>query len=465
MSNINYTPSKTLAPFITSESFISLVSGPVGSGKSSAAMLKIAYHAKRMRKGKDGVRRSRAVVVRNTSQMLTDSTVPTFTTWFPEGPAGAYARTDKRFFLKFDDVLCEVLFRGLDDANDVRRLLSLECSFGVLDEYREIHPDIFNALQGRVGRYPSVANGGCVDDDGKPNAHIWGATNAPDSDTFWEKFMTEPPDKASIFMQPSALSPEADWALNLIEGYYETLAEGQSQDWQDVYIHNKFGKSLSGRPVFSSFRSDFHVSDAPLRPILNGMRPVLVGMDFGLNPSATLCQLDAFGRLLIYDVLTSDGMGVLRFIRTMLKPLLAEKYPGTPVLVIGDPAGTARVQTDEKTVYDILRGEGFKAVPAYTNSIVARIAAVDQFLNRQVDGGAGMLIDPDCTLLISGLRSRYRYKVKQNGEAEDKPEKNDASHILDSCQYACLHADAQQGGKFSNRKAQEVAPANMRGWT
>lgn len=250
MSNqINYTPPKSLAGFLTSEAFVSLVSGPVGSGKSSAAMMKIAYHAKKMRKGRDGVRRSRAVVVRNTNQMLTDATIPTFMTWFPEGVAGSYARTDKRFFLRFDDVECEVLFRGLDDANDVRRLLSLECSFGILDEYREIHPDIFNALQGRVGRYPSVANGGCVTDEGVPNHHIWGATNAPDADTFWEEYMSEPPTTAQIFMQPSALSAECDWVENLVDGYYTTLAEGKTEDWIDVYIHNKFGRSLSGSPV------------------------------------------------------------------------------------------------------------------------------------------------------------------------------------------------------------------------
>ena len=144
--SINYTPSKTLEPFLLCNAFVSLISGPVGSGKSSAAMLKIAYHAAKMRKGRDGVRRSRAVIVRNTNQMLSDATIPTFMTWFPEGPAGSFARTDKRFFLRFDDVECEVLFRGLDDANDVRRLLSLECSFGILDEYREIHPDIFLSL-------------------------------------------------------------------------------------------------------------------------------------------------------------------------------------------------------------------------------------------------------------------------------------------------------------------------------
>lgn len=465
MSNINYTPSKTLVPFLTSEAFVSLVSGPIGSGKSSAAMLKIAYHAKRMRAGKDGIRRSRAVIVRNTNQMLTDSTLPTFTTWFPEGPAGIYARTDKRFHLRFDDVHCEVLFRGLDDANDVRRLLSLECSFGILDEFREIHPDIFSALQGRVGRYPSVANGGCVTDDGKPNHHIWGATNAPDADTFWEQYMTDPPSTAEIFMQPSALSPEADWAANLVEGYYQTLAEGKSQDWVDVYIHNKFGKSLSGTPVFSSFSPGFHVADQPLHPILNGMRPLLIGMDFGLNPSAVLGQLDARGRMLVYESLTSDGMGILRFIQTILKPALAERYPGAPVLVIGDPAGTARVQTDEKTVYDILRQEGFKAIPAYTNSLAARITAVDQFLCRQIDGGPGFLIDPSARQLITALRSKYRYKVKTNGELEDKPEKNEASHYCDALQYLCLHADAQQGGKFANRRAHTIERVPMGAWT
>jgi hypothetical protein len=35
----------------------------------------------------------------------------------------------------------------------------------------------------------------------------------------------------------------------------------------------------------------------------------------------------------------------------------------------------------------------------------------------------------------------------------------------DSMQYLCLHADAQQGGKLNNRKAQEIAPSSMMAWT
>ena len=93
--SITYNPPKSLEAFLQCEAFVALQSGPVGSGKSSASMVKIGYHASRMRKQKDGMRRSRAVVVRNTTEMLRDATIPTFMTWFPDGIAGSYMKTDK----------------------------------------------------------------------------------------------------------------------------------------------------------------------------------------------------------------------------------------------------------------------------------------------------------------------------------------------------------------------------------
>lgn len=458
MTSTVYTPSKTLAPFITSNAFVSLVSGPVGSGKSSAAMLKIAYHAKRMKPGADGKRRSRAVIVRNTNQMLTDATIPTFMTWFPEGPAGTFARTDKKFFLAFDDVICEVLFRGLDDANDVRRLLSLECSFGVLDEFREIHPDIFNALQGRVGRYPSMANGGCVTDDGSPNHHIWGATNAPDADTFWEQYMTNPPPTASIFMQPSALSDEADWRAHLVKDYYENLAEGKTDDWIDVYIHNKFGRSLSGTPVYHrSFVEDFHVSKEPLTPVPNPNYPIIIGVDFGRTPAAVFKQRDPRGRVLTLSELTSTNMGIETFIKTTLMPHIANKYAGHAFICAPDPAGFAKTQLNEMTLVDALKEAGLPCVKPPTNLPDRRIAAVERLLGQQIDGKAMYLIDPSCTTYIKGFRSGYRYKVKKSGELEDTPDKNEFSHVHDAGQYADSVIDMNvRGAPLTGPKRREV---------
>lgn len=458
MSNLSYTPPKSVEPFLESDAFISLIVGPVGSTKTTAAIMKIAYHAAQMAPCRDGIRRSRAIWVRNTREQLRDTSIPDVLRWYPDGQAGTYLKSEYKFILRFNDVECEILFRGLDDSNDVRRLLSLQASFGILDEFREINPDIFNALQGRLGRYPSkLDNGvGCVTDDGKSNAHIWGATNPPDMDTFWEKYLSDPPVNANCFIQPSGLSAEADWIDFLPEGYYENLAEGKSQDWVDVYINAKFGKSLSGQPVFRAFDRDVHVASGPLTHIRSSTHPLVIGMDFGLTPACTISQIDPQGRFLTYADLVSEGMGTLRFCREKLKPLLANRFPGMNILVIGDPAGQQRAQTDERSVFDILKQEGFRVIPAKTNSVVARVNAVDKLLTRSVDGKPAMLIDPCCTHIINALRGGYRYKVKSNGEVDDKPEKNSYSHIADAFQYACLHADGNLTGDTVTTKVKDV---------
>jgi hypothetical protein len=458
MANLVYTPPVSVVPFLTADKFANFVVGPVGSTKTTAALIKIGYEAKRIKASPDGIRRSRAAVIRNTRQMLWDTTIPDFIKWYPDGEAGILEKTNSKFQLKFDDVECEVLFRGLDDANDVRRLLSLQLTFGVMDEFREINPDIYNALTGRLGRYPDkTMNGvGACDDNGKQVHKVWGATNPPDMDTFWEKILTDPPDNMHVTVQPSGLSQEADWIQYLPDGYYENLCEGKSEDWIDVYVHGEFGKSLSGQPVFRAFDRDVHVSKQPLNYIKLSTHPLIIGMDFGLTPACTINQIDMQGRLLTFADLVSDGMGTLRFCREKLKPLLANKFPGMNVLIIGDPAGQQRAQTDERSVFDILRAEGFRVISAKSNSVVARINAVDKMLTRTVDGKPAHLIDPCCTNLISSLRGGYRYKIRQNGEKDDKPEKNSHSHIADAHQYACLHADGNVTGDTWQRKAVEV---------
>lgn len=465
---LTYAPPASVAGFLMDEKFISLILGPVGSTKTTAGIMKIAYHASKMAACRDGIRRSKAIWVRNTREQLRDTSIPDFLQWFPDGVAGEYLKTEYKFILRFADVECEVLFRGLDDANDVRRLLSLQTSFAILDEFREISPAIFDAIQGRLGRFPSKAtNGvGCVTDTGEQNKHLWGMSNPPDMDTFWETFLSNPPKNASCFFQPSGLSPEADWTEFLPDDYYANLAEGKTQDWIDVYINAKFGKTLAGRPVFRTFKPDFHVAKTTLRPLRTSNRPLIIGMDFGLNPSVTLNQLDMQGRFLTYDALTSDGMGAKQFLATRLKPLLAsEKYLGMPVVVVGDPAGWTRSQNDERSCGDILKEAGLKAVPARSNTLVARLGAVDGFLMRQVDGGPGHLIDPGAVPLIRALRGGYRYKLKKSGEAEDSPEKNEHSHVADAHQYACLHAEAANGSLVTDTVKREVKKVRSGGWT
>ena len=469
-NSLTFEPVPSTVPFFTGDKFVNLICGPVGSSKTTAGLVKIAYEAKRIAQSKDGIRRSRVAVIRNTRQMLFDTTIPDFLKWFPDGKAGVFEKTNSKFILAFDDVECEVLFRGLDDANDVRRLLSLQLTFGVMDEFREIHQDIFEALQGRVGRYPDkVLNGvGCKDDSGKQIDKVWGMSNPPDMDTFWETYLSDPPKNALVVTQPSGLSAEADWTHFLKDDFYSNLAEGKSEDYIDVYIHAKFGRSLSGKPVFQAFNREFHVAKEPLKPIPNPNNPIIIGVDAGLTPAAVISQVDYSGRLMVYDSLSSEGMGALRFIREKLKPLLANKYAGHKVMVVIDPAAKQRAQTNEATVRDIYVNEGFAIKLARTNAITARLTAVDNYLTRTVDGKPLILFCPKgANELVQAMASKYRYKVKKTGETEDTPEKSHPfSDLADALQYICLHADG--GGVFGaqvNPARREVKQVSAVGWT
>lgn len=478
---VNFQIPASLDDYFLSEKFVSIAVGPIGSLKTSVGLAKILYHASRMAPCIDGVRRSRAVWVRNTREQLRDSSIPDFLKFYADGIMGTFLKSEMKFVIHVGDIECEVLFRGLDDAQDVRRLLSLNVSFGILEEAREINPLIFEQLQGRLGRYPdgtmvphrpewgldSKGNPiqGCVKDDGKPNKLLWAMTNPPDMDTYWEDFISEPPSNAHVTIQPSAFAPEADWLQFLPPDYYENLAEGKGEDWVDVYIHAKFGKSLSGQPVFRAFDRATHVAKLPLKFNPISSQPLLIGVDTALNPAAVLGQLGFEGRLQIFDAVHAQGKGALRFIREHLKPLLSNKYPGARAIVIMDPA-IRRMDTDEQTVAQLFRAEGFAVKPARTNNIAPRVAAVDQFLTRTVDGRPGILIDPAADMLIKALAGKYRYKIKKPGTVDvqvedDTPEKlHPWSDLADALQYLCLHAD---GGTVMGAQAlpgrQEVKPA------
>lgn len=468
---INFEVIPSLDAFFYAEKFISLAVGPIGSTKTTAGIMKILYCASQMAPDKRGIRKSRAVWVRNTREQLRDTSIPDFLKWIPDGVMGAFMKTEYKFIIKVGDIECEVLFRGLDDANDVRRLLSLQASFIIFDEFREIHPDIYNAAQGRVGRYPDkMINGvGCVKEDGTSNAHVWGMSNPPDVDTFWETLLTDPPENVHVTIQPSGLAPEADWAQFLPDGYYENLMHGKTQDWIDVYVHAEFGKSLSGQPVFKVFDRAAHVAKKPI-PVMHTTESLIIGADAGLTPAVVVGEMLYDGRLAVHSSLSSEDMAALRFIREVLKPHLVTRFPGRRFIVVLDPAAFQRVQTDERSVADVYRSEGFVVRPARTNSVAARLAVVEKYLTTMVGTVPKLIIDPVHALsLIQALSGKYRYKINTKGVKDESPEKSHPwSDIADSFQYLCLHVDGGSGfgtPLSASETRREVVSVSSLGWT
>jgi len=458
--DISYTPPPTGESFMNSDNKMRVLMGPVGSGKSVACSFEIIRRASMQKPDASGKRRTRAAVVRETARQLQDTVIKTFLDWFPPGVCGRYMRTTKTYFFEVGDVECEIMFRALDDADDVANLNSLELSFAWFNECRDIHPEIVDAMSKRIGRFPSSKDGG-------PTWYgMWGDTNPPTMDTWWYYQMEkiDPKDGVGhndngwdVFKQPSGRSTFAENVENLPEEYYDT--QGRSEEYIRVFIDGDYGLSSAGQPIYKYFRPDYHMGKTTLRPINNGVRPIVVGMDLGLTPAAVIGQQDPRGRVLVYDEAVSFDMGVQRFVRTVLKPLLYERFSGIPVIVVVDPAGIQRAQTDERSAVDIIKAEGLRVIAAKTNNVSARLSSVDDFLMRQVDGDSAFLVDPRCSQLKAAMMGGYRFH-KKNGTID----KNKHSHVAEALQYFMLHVGSASDGELLARR-RDVKSVSAAGWT
>lgn len=426
-------------------------------GKSYAIMWEILIRAAQQPLSAQGKRRCRVIFVRNTRQMLTDSVLPILREVFVEGRIGYWRASESVYQVRLKDMELDILLRPLEDDSDIRRVLSINATFCVIDEWREIPVSTVIQLAGRAGRFPAKEEEGCA------FAGVFGASNPPvEGSDWWEALEVKHPAGWDLFRFPSARSPEATWKKYLRDGYYESLMEGGTEDYIRVMIDGEYGRSLAGRGVYEkSFKHDFHVAKEPLIPIAIHGHPVIIGMDFGRTPAATFLQKDAKGRILVLDSLYQENMGLEKFIREHVKPLLSQKYPNNRVICIGDPAGWAKTQISEESVADVFRREGLFAKRSPTNDPEKRVAAVEKVLLQQTDGKASIIFDPGLAHLIRGMNGGYKYRRKTTGDYEEKPQKDEYSHDQDSLQYGVLGIDSGGASEvFSHNQRRELTKVN-----
>lgn len=453
-----FTPSPVCRKFMLSNARRRLLRGPFRSGKSVCSVMEIMRRAAQQAPGPDGIRRTRCAVVRNTMRQLVDTTIKTFLDWIPEGLAGTMRQVDKMFIVKYNDIYCEVMFRALDDASDVRNLLSLELTFAYINESREIAREIVEGLDARIGQYPRKDNGGCT------WYGIWADTNPPSEGEYWHAICEdldpttfEPGSGWQIFTQPSGLSKDAENIEHLPENYYTELMKGKTDEYVRVYIKNEYGKTKAGKPVHPLFDSDVHVADSELMP--NPMLPLTISADFGRTPAIVFGQMDVFGKLCIFDEIVTENMSLDRCLTELGKPLLKNRFAGYDVRVTGDPSGAFGTQTDEATCVTIFKRHGFKSVKfAKTNNVIERQGALDDILAKRPTAG-GILIDPRCKMLIRGLSGGFHFKIARNGIAAPDPEKNIFSHICEALQYMAMFYKQPPESKQRDLTALKIAQA------
>ena len=447
-----YIPSITGRKFALDNSFVRLIVGPYGSGKTTACLTEIVRRSCEMPVWINGRRRMRVGVFRNTSGELQTTTLASWLAWF--GDLGDIAKRQKPVMTyehTFNDskgmVELELIFIALDRPDDIRKIKSLELTMAYLNEVSEMPEEVLSHIAGRVNRYPSMAFcsepywSGIIADSNPCSTDLW----------LYKRFMEQDVPNYKLFKQPHGLipdedgnlvrNPDADNAAHLPPDYYEKLALGQTKEFINVFCQGEWGTVSFNKIVYNEFNSDIHAVDHI--EAVQG-EPVILGVDFGLTPAVVVLQLTARGQLLVLKEYVGKDIGIRGFMESVVLPGIKRDFVYNAIGdVICDPAGGNRSEiSEEMSAIGELQGMGLNARKAQSNDPASRIAGVRYFLNRMADGKPSFLLSRrNCPTLYKGFLKDYYYKrIAVSGEERyrDVPEKNMASHPMDGLGYACM---------------------------
>lgn len=467
-----YKPTKTGLKFHQCDYLVRGITGPYGSGKTTAMIADIIFRSCQMPKGMGGKRYSRWAIIRNTYAELESTTYVSWCSWFSN--LGNTHRNKKPLLTMrhtFNDgegdVELEVIFIALDSDSDVRKLKSLEICGAYLNEASEIPYAIFEHTLPRTGRYmmnhfPNYWRG-MIFDTNPPSEKHWIPTLFEKQNVESHILLHQPPGLLKDENNKYISNPEADNFERLGAFYYLDNALGKSEEFINVYCLGKYGTIINAKKVYHEYNDDIHsVEFIPIDKDL----PLYIGMDFGLTPAAVLIQETARGTYNVVYELVSEYLGIKQFLDTLFIPFLSRECAGMEIgAIVGDPAGNKKNENDLTSCFDVIHEAGFRIVGAETNLIRPRIECVKETLNQMVEGIPRFCVSRrTCPTLREGFLGGYCYKqLKIMGEVlyDSKPNKNSFSHIHDGLQYIVLYLNSQIKWKLNQLKT-EFKPNLMR---
>jgi len=459
--------------YVHDDADLCMIMGPYGSGKTSATVIKCALRAMRTPPDAWGVRRYRILVVRNTMPALRQNALKSILGWFPEivvkngnieKMGWGYWRTNTSEYhvglsaperdggiklWKLDDgtyVVMEFVFVGLDQPQDVERVMGGDYTDIWLNEYELLPVELALTLLSRKGRFPSK---GSVQGE-RLAGSVFGDTNPPDEGSEWWSLFEEPesPDVTAarekfkgvssreiafhIHKQPSGLSPEAENLQNLEPAFYQTqyLALTQMGRVDDINkkIHGYYGKGGGGRGVYSGkYDATKHRSRTPI-PFAPD-RTLCLGFDFGrVHCAAIYFQMTKEGRYLVLGEIDRKMISTPMFLEAVAADLF-QRFRVTPsqTVAIGEFASENVQSTSGKSDMQVAREKGFVNSRMSYKDPEPGWRAVDACL---VQGR--LLIDPTCTMLLRGFEGQYMFEKTREGGAKKVAVKNEYSEFHDA---------------------------------
>jgi hypothetical protein len=455
---LNYIPYDTPMRFHQATNmFVRAICGPFGSGKSVTCIQDLLYISMRQEPAADGNRYTRHGIIRASYPNLRTTTKKSMEMWYPSecGFIKETAPMEGNYRIPLPDgttVVMELLLIAVEKAENVKKLRSTDFTAIWINEATEVSPAVLTAATERVGRYPSDRLGTCTAkgvlmDYNKPHRGHWLRTlfesaNTPSNYAYFE----QPPAGYKHISDDGLISytfnPNADNLKVLGLDYYPNQVAAKQLvgdiDEIDQLVCMLDVDPKHGKPVFGTFDREIHVAKGVLKPI-EGQDTIIAIDTSGVHPSAIIAQFmgQKWG---IIDELYGEDSGFDDFIYGALLPVLSTRYKGSKMLAVCDPANARNSLTATTPVANLIEAN-IPATVAPTNKIKPRIEAGTQMLSRTT---GGILISPNCEMLIAALAGGYVYKKLSISGTIDhtysaEPEKNDHSHPADAFQYLSLH--------------------------
>jgi hypothetical protein len=475
---LDFTASPVLSRFVMSAARVPVVWGAVGSGKSTGCSAKaMALSLSQLVDPRDGYRRARGAIIRNTGPELKSTTIKTWLRVFPEaacGPITYSAPITHRIEVKpkgkygqpgfVPGLQLEVLFLALDSEDDVKKLRSLDLTWAWVNEGSEVMMAIVQMLMRRIDRYPLDRPAGIE----PVGACVMIDSNATDEDNplrqkeleapqGWE-FHHQPPavlevtyagTKGAVCIEPDpvyvgqvfahadvikaagrtyVVNPAAENLANLARGYYAHQLPGSQLEQIQRDLQVKFVYVQDGMPVVPEFSVQAHVGEPELIPGV----ALEIGGDIGggtINPAFVIAQRPQAGVWLIHDEIVCEDVNVPEYVEALVFRLKNADYlQGAPVgRFTGDPAGNKRDEYFGTVIFEYFRRAGFDAQPAASNDVELRCKVTRAPFARMTHGGKpAIIIHRRCKVLIAALSGKWKMrKLRVSGDDRyaDKPDK------------------------------------------
>ena len=492
--------SKTIQAFIDSESIVAIINGPYGSGKTIATFMKqikvCLDPITGIKPDTYGWRRAINFVIRRHEKEVKDGEMTTFHEWFKRidnGPNKNFSEGNThRILLERQKV--ELIFKFFgggqdlaDFANSLRGISTTTINIGEID-WAPI--DIIQAVLTRIGRYPSIINGGgagivvgatngytvadwLYNEFNKSKTEVKNIDNqateiirlgSNDYRTNWSLF-TQPP----AILEDNSVNPNCDNIKNLPKNYYENMISKYQREamgdedalkWKiDKELKIKIVAPMGQRAVYPTFNRIKHVIVKNELAYHRGA-PMVIGYDgggFGLGIVAG--QLLSNGRLVIFDeylstrnIMEDTPMILKRFINDNMKlctpssvTLWADPANFNPAA--NNPGGASEAEwvgrhSGIKFKRPVIKMEG---VSSRDEISIRRNAVMEYLYETIVDKKPRIQITTNCSNLIAGFEGGYNFKKTSQDMRSRNITDNKYTHIHDALQYLVLGVISNHG--------------------